>query len=130
MTPSWGLGEKGLSRSVERAAREIHRAFGHAPKVMIERVMLLAASLEHEIGRFLDDADRALEERASRGLSLERWRCPIASIDLLVLVLAWFYERDRAKNFWHLPALVRDGLRPSMLRLGEAIDRVIAEAGD
>jgi hypothetical protein len=84
---------------------------------LAQRVMLGMLALNQTVGHFLDQADAACAARSPA----ERWRCPRASIDLIVLLLGWFYEQDRELHFWHLDELMRAELAPTLLRLERAL---------
>jgi hypothetical protein len=72
-----------------------------------QRVLLGIVALDAALERYLAEAE------AAPGLP---WQSPRASVDLLVLLLAWTYEQDRSVNFWHLDELVRHELRETMTR--------------
>ncbi|MFN7972239.1 MAG: hypothetical protein U0166_07795 [Acidobacteriota bacterium] len=88
---------------------------------LIHRVVLNFVSLERELQAFVRLAERY------RGKN--RWLRPEACTDLLVVLLAWFYEQDRARYVWHLDELLRDPLRPSFAKLRAALGRAHAVAG-
>jgi hypothetical protein len=75
-------------------------------------------SLDAALDRYLADGE------ASRPPG-PRWQSPRASIDLLVLLLAWFYEQDREVNFWHLDELLRHELGTTMARFQAQLDAVL-----
>jgi hypothetical protein len=83
------------------------------PVNLAQRVMLGMVALAEALGRFLDQADADCGPRPAG----ERWRCPRASLDLLVLLLGWIYEQDRDLHFWHLDELLRQELTPTLLQL-------------
>lgn len=80
------------------------------PVNLAQRVMLGMLALTEALTRFLDQADADCGPLAPG----TRWRCPRACIDLLVLVLGWFYEQDRELHFWHLDELLRTELAPTL----------------
>jgi hypothetical protein len=125
-----GLPRKGLARAVRGAARLVRRELspllsrslevaggGDRPPSILQRIMLNAVALDAEIERYLDEADAELSLMQDGGASRPPlWQHPAACLDLLVLVLAWFYEQDRPRNVWHLDELVRDSLRTTVHR--------------
>ena len=129
-----GLPHRGLRESVERAAalledwyapvlsrklddwRNVETSGGSIPVTLLQRVMLNLTALDAELDRFLAEADLA---HGKIGGPL--WRDPASCIDLLVLLLGWFYERDREHYIYNLDELVRSSLRPSMERLRDAL---------
>lgn len=129
-----GIPRKGLASAVEQAgalldrwyaplfSRKLDRwreAEGGIPVTILQRVMLNMVALDAELDRFLDEADAA-RAKADR----PPWRDPATCVDLLVLLLGWFYERDRDRYIYNLDELVRDSLRPSMDKLRTALDEV------
>ena len=86
---------------------------------IVHRVMLNMVALDAELDRFLAEADAARHAGPA-------WRDPATCVDLLVLLLGWFYERDRARYVFNLDELVRTSLRPSMEKLRAALDEVAA----
>ncbi len=84
---------------------------------LAQRVMLGMIALTEALTRFLDEADAACGPVQAS----QRWRCPRTCIDLLVLVLGWFYEQDRQLHFWHLDELLRTELGPTLLQLERAV---------
>ena len=63
------------------------RGAGEVRVNLAQRVALGMAALDAALSRFLDDADAGLAPGAPR------WRRPQACLDLLVLLLGWFYEQ-------------------------------------
>jgi hypothetical protein len=141
-----GLPAEGLAAAVEEAIQAIKAEFepvfdtrmsfaeegGGAPAAgravegggnlqvnLAQRVMLGMVSLTEAAGRFLNEADAACSSLTPEN----RWRCPRACIDLLVLLLGWFYEQDRELFFWHLDELLREELLPTLLRFERNLPR-------
>jgi hypothetical protein len=120
-----GLPEAGLPEAVAQAVALLRERWGHLLETamrppqpageglvkvnLAERVMLGMVALAAEVGAFLDAADA------------DGPAGPRASIDLLVLVLGWFYEQDRRLHFWHLDELLRAELRPTFDRFERAL---------
>jgi hypothetical protein len=129
-----GLAAEGLAAAVAEAvqviAAELQPVFDTRMSAPLEggatltvnlaqRVMLGMVSLTEAAGRFLNEADAACASLAVE----HRWRCPRACIDLLVLLLGWFYEQDREIFFWHLDELLREELLPTLLRFERNLPR-------
>jgi hypothetical protein len=135
-----GLPEAGLAGAVADAVHAVRTDFAHVletrmtggtppppetagddddtvPANLAQRVMLSMVAVGAAVDRFLADADAAF---AAAGTG-DRWRCPAACIDLLVLLLGWFYEQDRGLYFWHLDELLRDELAPTLARFQRAL---------
>jgi hypothetical protein len=72
-----------------------------------QRVVLGIVALDAALERYLSEAGETTGPA---------WHNPRASVDLLVLFLAWCYEQDRSVNFWHLDELVRHELGQTMTR--------------
>jgi hypothetical protein len=51
---------------------------------------------------------------------------PCSSIDLIVVLLGWFFEQDRAVHFWHADELLRSELPPALERFQQALRDTIA----
>ncbi|GEM_PF-2006137 len=133
-----GRPSEGLRRAVDRAASVLSERFatalnadyGHglgAPGAetahagVVQRLALSALAMDAELERFLDAGEAVLARERSTRPDLPRWRCPEACLDLLVVVLAWFYEQERDAYIWHLDELLRGALQPSFARLGAAL---------
>jgi hypothetical protein len=110
-------------RADDPSAEAIDRAGQPRLRVnLAQRVMLGMLALNQTVGQFLDQADAACAARSPA----DRWRCPRACIDLIVLLLGWFYEQDRELHFWHLDELMRAELAPTLLRLERALESAVA----
>ena len=131
-----GCAPKGLRTAVDRAAVIISQRFAtaletdydhipetpDAPKAsVVQRLGLSALALDAELNTFIEESEATLEAIRQMRPDLPRWQVPEACIDLLVLVLAWFYEQERDAYIWHLDELLRGALSPSFARLGEAL---------
>ena len=77
------------------------------PVDLSQRVLLGIVALDAALERYLAEAELAPGPA---------WQSPRASVDLLVLLLAWCYEQDRSVNFWHLDELLRHELGATMTR--------------
>ena len=128
-----GLPGAGLPEAVGAAAQLIRDRFwialdpstvvdvngrGPATANLLQKILLNAVAFAAEIERFLDEADRTAA-KAHQASPL--WLRPEACIDLLVLLLGWFFEQDRARHFWHLDELLRSTLRPLIQRFHRAL---------
>ncbi len=128
----------GLGEAVDRAATVISRRFGAALKseyahgldapdttaaraCVVQRLALCALAMDAELDDFLAAGERILEAEREARPGLQRWQVPEACIDLLVVVLAWFYEQERDAYIWHLDELLRGALAPSFARFGAAL---------
>lgn len=91
------------------------------PANIVQRLGAGAATLDAALEHFLQRGDERyaamLEER---GEDTPRWKCPVACIDLIALVLAWFYEQEHEVNIWHLDELLDTELWPSLVALEKA----------
>jgi hypothetical protein len=110
-----GCPRPGLEACVERAAELIRAQSASAlGETLAERFLLalagLAAALEDHLAHYVHG------ERPA-----EPWLTPEASIDLVCLLLAWFYEQDRPRHLWQLADLLRGGLRESLERFGSCL---------
>lgn len=88
---------------------------------IVQRTQAAAARLDRDLVDTLDRGEALWTELRACDPDLPRWRCPEACLDLLVMVLGWFFERDREVLFWHLDELLRDELPPLLTRLGNAL---------
>jgi hypothetical protein len=94
------------------------------PATVMQRILLGAAGFDAAVERFLersDAHDRALTSETSPPKA--RYERPAACVDLLVLLLAWFYEQERSLNVWHLDELLHGALFPALLELEAALHR-------
>ncbi|MCG8422751.1 MAG: hypothetical protein MJE77_32960 [Proteobacteria bacterium] len=93
------------------------------PVDIVQRIVLGVATFDAALDRFLVRGDERYSDMcARRGPDIPRWRCPAACIDLVVLVLAWFYEQDRSVNIWHLDELLENELWPSLVAFERALN--------
>ena len=132
------LPKRGLRAAVDRAAELISTRFASAlawdyergvadssstaaAASVVQRLSLCAVAMDAELSTFLARGDDTLERERQLDPAVPRWRVPEACIDLLVLVLAWFYEKERDAYIWHLDELLRGALEPSFQRFGEAL---------
>jgi len=126
-----GLPPDGLVDSVMDAIHLIRDGFGPVletgmalapaqgqalPVDLSQRVLLGIVALDASLERYLDEAET---------LPGPPWQSPRASVDLLVLLLAWCYEQDRSVNFWHLDELVRHELGATMARFQTELRAVL-----
>ncbi|MEO1482450.1 MAG: hypothetical protein AAFU77_10125 [Myxococcota bacterium] len=88
---------------------------------IVQRTQAAAARLDRDITEHIDRGEERLRLRRDAEPAIPRWRVPAACLDLLVLALGWFFERDREVLFWHLDELVRDELPSLMDRLESAL---------
>jgi len=130
-----GLPEAGAAEALEQAVALIDERFGRAfedslevgpaddPQQvranLLQRIVLGVVAFERATTACLAKADE-LERAAAAD---PRWHRPIACIDLLVLLLGWFYEQERALHVWHLDELLTGALVPSLLQLEAALDQ-------
>jgi hypothetical protein len=129
---------QGLHAAVDLAAEVISRRFGAALRTeysrvpsdstsstaqvgVVQRLGLCTLALDAELAVFLDRSEAVFERERAERADLQRWQVPEACIDLLVLVLAWFYEQERDAYIWHLDELLRVSLGPSLARFGAAL---------
>jgi hypothetical protein len=131
-----GFPEPGLMDGIQQAANLIQDRFGcafddqtdvsvddsqRARANLMQRVMLGLAGIDAALESFCSDGERRYQELRLNDSSAPRWRCPAACIDLLALLLGWFYEQERELHIWHLDEFVGRELRPTLLRLEEAL---------
>ena len=125
-----GCPESGLSACIDHAAAQIRRHFegalyadtdgsrrDSAPDLATQLLLSLAglaAALEAHLEA----------QHHAAGSPLEPWLHPESSIDLICLLLAWFYEQGRAEHLWRLADLLRDGLAPNLARFGAELRRL------
>jgi hypothetical protein len=123
-----GLPENGLDSAVQEAARIIDDRLGPAFETslapvndadgqlrvnLLQRIMISVVTFDCAVDRFLKSADAHRAEHPDRAL----WRTPIACVDLLVLLLGWFYEQERALHIWHMDELLNEELVNTLRRL-------------
>jgi len=131
-----GFPEPGIMDAIERAAGLIQDRFGcsfddqtdvsldDSDRVranLLQRVMLGLVSIDAALDNFYSEGEKRYLELRLKDSAAPRWHCPAACIDLLVLLLGWFYEQERELHVWHLDEFVRRELRPTLLRLEEAL---------
>jgi hypothetical protein len=131
-----GFPEGGLLNSIELSAKLIESAFGcafddrtdvsasdasHVQANLLQRVMLALVSIDAAMENFCSDGEKRYQELRFRDSSAPRWHCPSACMDLLALLLGWFYEQERELHIWHLDEFVSRELRPALVRLEEAL---------
>jgi hypothetical protein len=129
-----GLPPEGLAAAVEEAVRlaaeNFRSALGTDVTAMVPQGDSLAVDLAQRVALGIVSLDAAIDRYLADGEAGcapgPRWHCPRASIDLLVLLLAWFYEQDRSVNFWHLDELVRGDLAATMDRFQQELRAVLA----
>lgn len=88
---------------------------------LVQRAVLGVATLEAALAQLIARGEARL---AARGEEQPRWRCPAACIDLLAVLVGWFYDQDPAMHVWHLDELVARELWPALLALEAGIDAV------
>lgn len=127
-----GLPGEGLTDAVDQAVALVRETFGSAldTRMVIgaPRNGAFAVDLAQRVMLGIVALDAALEQylaRAACPAGEARWLCPRGSIDLLVLLLAWFYEQDRSVNFWHLDELLRHELGPTTERFQRELRAVV-----
>ncbi len=134
-----GLPRDGLPEAVDEALRFIADRFaaalpalapalapppGRTGVDLVQRAVLGVATLEAALAQLIARGEARL---AARGGDAEpRWRCPAACIDLLAVLVGWFYDQDPAMHIWHLDELVARELWPALLALEAGIDAVAA----
>lgn len=112
-----GLPKRGMPRAVEDLAEVIAEfdavAFTRKPVVeslsdgritidIPRRLFLTALILECAIIDYLDNGDSIYRNMHEIDSTVPRWHCPMASMDFLVVTLAWMFERDRDMNCCNL----------------------------
>lgn len=135
-----GLPERGLLQAVEALVEVIAEfdAVAFMRKLAVEpladgriaidiprRLFLAALTVERAVVNYLDNGDAAYQIMREKNPVAPRWHCPMASMDLLLVTLAWMYEQDRDMNFWHLDELIRDELTPTMLQFQKGLEKVL-----
>ncbi|MBI2480942.1 MAG: hypothetical protein HYV60_20615 [Planctomycetia bacterium] len=76
---------------------------------------------------YLDNGDAHYRIMQEKIPDAPRWHCPLASMDLLLVTLAWMYEQDRDMNFWHLDERIRDELTPTMLKFQRGLEKILGK---
>ena len=97
----------------DRLAAGLADAPGASSASFLDRFLLNAVSFAREIEVLL-----AAERDAQEG---DVWLRPEASVDLVVLLLGWLYERDRSRMMWHLDEMARHVIAPRLARLQAAL---------
>ncbi|MEM6533732.1 MAG: hypothetical protein AAF654_14005 [Myxococcota bacterium] len=115
-----------IRRELEHTALSSRRTFAQTVEGRIEidivqRTQAAAARLDRDITDHITRGENRLRALRQSEPDARRWRCPSACLDLLVLTLGWFFERDREVLFWHLDELIRDELPALMDRLEDAL---------
>jgi hypothetical protein len=133
-----GLPRDGLPEAVDEALRLIADRFaaalpalaaaspprpGRTNVDLVQRAVLGVATLEAALAELITRGEARLAARAG---GEPRWRCPAACIDLLAVLVGWFYDQDPAMHIWHLDELVARELWPALLALEAGIDAVAA----
>jgi hypothetical protein len=90
---------------------------------VLERIMLGVMTFDAALDQMLVEGDARWRAMTADGGPHDRWRCPPACIDFLALLVAWFYEQERALYVWHLDELVASQLGPTLCRLQEELRR-------
>ncbi len=135
----------GFDDAVAQAAEHIAERFAHVfsteaglvqasesvvePTTVLERAFFAVLTLDGDLSRVIDEGFaryQAMVAAAAPGTKPPRWHCPAACIDLLALLLGWYYERDHAVVVWHLDELLRDEILPALIALEGAISAAIA----
>jgi hypothetical protein len=129
-----GLPRAGLAEAIDQAMSAIAERFagalpalGHSASPgsgriavdLVQRAVLGVATLEAALDHLLRSGEARLSARAG---AEPRWRCPAACIDLLALLVGWYYDQDPALHIWHLDELVLRELWPGLLALEAGID--------
>ena len=135
-----GLPEPGLLQAVEALAEVIGEfdAVAFRPKYELKslaedrlaidiprRLFLAALTVDRAVGDYLEQGDAHYQVMQEKNPHAPRWHCPLASMDLLLVTVAWMYEQDREMNFWHLDELIRDELIPTMLKFQEGLEKAL-----
>ena len=91
------------------------------PANIVQRLGAGAATLDAALEHFLQRGDERYAELVEKhGEDFPRWKCPVACVDLVALILAWFYEQEHEVNIWHLDELLDAELWPSLIALEKA----------
>ena len=133
-----GLPEDGCEQAVSEAHALIQQhfssAFTDATEIapadqtrvaasVMQRILLGAAGFDAAVERFLQRADAHDRTLGPPAADRPRYERPAGCSDLLVLLLAWFYEQERALHVWHLDELLNGTLFPALLELETALAR-------
>jgi hypothetical protein len=133
-----GLPRDGLTEAVDQALGLIADRFapalpalapeqapppGRTSVDLVQRAVLGVATLEAALAQLIARGEARL---AARGDDVPRWRCPAACIDLIAVLVGWFYDQDPAMHVWHLDELVARELWPALLALEAGIDAAMA----
>ncbi len=114
-----------MRTELEQTALSSHRTVdvkdGQITIDIVQRTQAAAARLDRDLVDAIERGQARLDALRTETPELPRWRCPEACLDLLVMVLGWFFERDRDVLFWHLDELLRDELPPLLAKLGAAL---------
>ncbi|MDA1051960.1 MAG: hypothetical protein O3C40_15955, partial [Planctomycetota bacterium] len=135
-----GLPKQGLLQAVQALAEVIAEfdAVAFTRKLVVEpladgriavdiprRLFLAALTVERAVTEYLDNGDALYRIMHEKNPNVPRWHCPMASMDLLLVTLAWMYEQDREMNFWHLGELIRHEITPTMLQFQKGLGKVL-----
>ncbi|ACY17569.1 hypothetical protein [Haliangium ochraceum] len=92
------------------------------PTTVLERGMLSTLALDAALTPLLESGQARYRARCeAAGRELPRWLCPSACIDLIALMLGWYYDQDHAVVLWHLDELLIEEIWPSLLALEDAL---------
>ncbi len=115
----------GLGLAFEDSLEVVPLADGTVRATVLQRIMLGMVAFDAAVDRFLARADAHRRVVTAKGQdaqkTAQRWRCPVACIDLLVLLLGWFYEQERRLHVWHLDELLNKELWGTLQRLEQAL---------
>jgi hypothetical protein len=136
-----GLPTQGLLRAVEALAEVIGEfdavaftrnldvetlADGSIAIDIPRRLILAALTVDRAVTDYLDNGDALYQAMDEKDPAAPRWHCPMASMDFLLVTLAWMFEQDREMNFWHLDDLIRNELTPAMLKFQKGLEKVLS----
>ncbi|MEO0813070.1 MAG: hypothetical protein AAFY60_09425, partial [Myxococcota bacterium] len=110
-----------LEHTALSSHRRIESTNGSVTIDIVQRTQAAAARLDRDLVDAIERGQDTLDALRRSTPDLPRWKCPEACLDLLVVALGWFFERDRDVLFWHLDELLRDELPPLLDRLGRAL---------
>lgn len=128
-----GHPEPGLVQAMDRAARLLAERFACAfddrtvfedtgsdslRVSLLSRIGLAILTLDAKLVHLFAEMDALRAREPSRLAQLD----PLASVDLLALTIAWFYEQDRKFQLWHLDELVGKELLDSLHALARALE--------
>ncbi|HKE13416.1 MAG TPA: hypothetical protein VKB80_01010 [Kofleriaceae bacterium] len=133
-----GLPRDGLAEAVDDAVNAVGERFaaalsspahgtvaapdGRVAVDLVQRAVLGVATLEAALDSLLRRGEERLAARAGARPDEPRWRCPAACIDLIALLVGWYYDQDPALHIWHLDEVVLRELWPGLLALEAGID--------